>query len=141
MKVVLFLMGIVLYFFSNNTVPSNEYVSQDIKSLQTSIADGKEIYFEFCVTCHLANGKGTPGIVPPLQASDWLLTKRKESIHAVKYGQNGPIVVNQKKYNNSMPAMGLTDEEVADVMNYVMHSWGNKQKIQVTEAEVASIKK
>jgi mono/diheme cytochrome c family protein len=37
--------------------------------------------------------------------------------------------------------MGLTDEEVADVMNYVMHSWGNKQKTQVKEGEVAGIKK
>jgi mono/diheme cytochrome c family protein len=108
--------------------------------LQTSITDGKEIYQEFCMTCHLATGKGSE-TVPPLAGSDWLQTKRKESIHAVKFGQTGPIKVNGKNYNNTMPPMGLTDEEVADVLNYVMHSWGNKQKTQVTEGEVAGVKK
>jgi mono/diheme cytochrome c family protein len=28
---------------------------------------------------------------------------------------------------NAMPSMDLTDQEVADVMNYVMSSWSNKQ--------------
>lgn len=130
----------LLYSISDSISESNRYVSQEKKSLQTSIADGKEIYQEFCMTCHLANGKGSE-TVPPLAGSDWLQTKRKESIHAVKFGQTGPIKVNGKNYNNTMPPMGLTDEEVADVMNYVMHSWGNKQQKQVTEGEVAGIKK
>jgi mono/diheme cytochrome c family protein len=91
--------------------------------------------------CHLPNGKGTPSTIPPLAGSNWLVSKRTASIHAVKYGQSGSIEVNGKKYNNSMPPMGLTDEEVADVMNYIMTSWGNKQKKTVTEAEVAAIKK
>jgi mono/diheme cytochrome c family protein len=130
----------LLYSISDGISESNRYVSQEKKSLQTSIADGKEIYQEFCMTCHLANGKGSE-TVPPLAGSDWLQTKRKESIHAVKFGQSGPIKVNEKNYNNTMPPMGLTNEEVADVMNYVMHSWGNKQKTQVTEVEVAGVKK
>jgi mono/diheme cytochrome c family protein len=37
--------------------------------------------------------------------------------------------------------MGLTDQEVADVMNYIMTSWSNKQTKVVTEKEVATIKK
>jgi mono/diheme cytochrome c family protein len=130
----------LLYSISDSISESNRYVSQEKKSLPTSISDGKEIYQEFCMTCHLANGKGSE-TVPPLAGSDWLQTKRKESIHAVKFGQSGPIKVNGKNYNNTMPPMGLTDEEVADVMNYVMHSWGNKQKTQVTEVEVAGVKK
>jgi mono/diheme cytochrome c family protein len=41
-----------------------------------------------------------------------------------------------------MPSMDLTDQEVADVMNYVMSSWSNKQtKKIVTVKEVASLKK
>lgn len=130
----------LLYSISDSISESNRYVSQEKKSLHTSISDGKEIYQEFCMTCHLANGKGSE-TVPPLAGSDWLQTKRKESIHAVKFGQTGPIKVNGKNYNNTMPPMGLTDEEVADVMNYVMHSWGNKQQKQVTEGEVSGIKK
>jgi mono/diheme cytochrome c family protein len=135
------LISALFYYIFDGISESNRYVSQEKKTLQASISDGKETYQEFCVTCHLSNGKGTPGTVPPLAGSDWLSNKRKESIHAVKYGQSGPIVVNGKNYNNTMPPMGLTDEEVADVMNYVMNSWENKQKKQVTNGEVFAIKK
>jgi hypothetical protein len=54
--------------------------------------------------------------------------KRTQSIHALKFGLNGPIVVNGKKFNNAMSAMGLSNQEVADVMNYIMNSWSNKSK-------------
>lgn len=100
---------------------------------------GEEIYADFCIQCHGANGKGDGIKIPPLAGSDWLIKKRKESIHAVKFGQNGEIVVNKKKFNNNMPTMGLSNQEVADVMNYVMNSWGNKQKKKVTEKEVEGI--
>jgi cytochrome c553 len=100
---------------------------------------GKEIYADFCIQCHGANGKGDGVKIPPLAGSDWLTKKRKESLHAVKFGQNGEIVVNKKKFNNNMPTMGLSNQEVADVMNYVMNSWGNKQKKKVTEKEVEGV--
>ncbi len=38
-----------------------------------------------------------------------------------------------------MVPMGLSNEEIADVMNYVMNSWGNTQDKMVTETEVANI--
>jgi mono/diheme cytochrome c family protein len=69
-----------------------------------------------------------------------LTKKRSQSIHAVKYGQSGEILVNKIKFNNTMPPMGLSNKEVADVMNYIMNSWSNKQDKIVTEEEVAGIK-
>jgi mono/diheme cytochrome c family protein len=48
-------------------------------------------------------------------------------------------VVNGKKFNNAMSAMGLSNQ-VADVMNYIMNSWSNKSKKIVTTAEVALLK-
>lgn len=109
--------------------------------LQKSIANGKEVYADFCMQCHKATGNGSGGSYPPLDGSDWLKNKRTESIHAVKYGIKGAIVVNGKKFSSMMPPMGLSDEEVADVMNYIMNSWSNKQTKMVTVAEVASVKK
>jgi mono/diheme cytochrome c family protein len=109
--------------------------------LQKSIANGKEVYADFCMQCHQASGKGSGSSFPTLDGSDWLKSKRTESIRAVKYGQKGAIVVNGKKFNSMMPAMGLSDEEVADVMNYVMNSWSNKQTKMVTVKEVALVKK
>ncbi len=113
---------------------------QDTK-LSESIARGNEIYTDFCMQCHLPDGKGSPNVFPPLAGSDWLINKRKESIYSIKYGLNGPIKVNGKTYNSVMTSLGLEDEEIADVMNYIMNSWGNTQKKMVTTKEVSGIKK
>ena len=107
--------------------------------LQQSAERGKEVYSELCVTCHMANGKGVPGAFPPLNPSDWLTEKRTESIHAVKYGLKGKIVVNGQEYNNVMLPLGLDDEEVADVMNYTIQTWNEGE--MVTVEEVAAVKK
>ena len=109
--------------------------------LQKSIADGKEVYADFCVQCHQANGKGNGNNFPPLDGSNWLTEKRTETIHALKFGLKGPIVVNGKKFNKAMSSMGLTNQEVADVMNYIMNSWSNTNTKIVTAAEVALVKK
>lgn len=119
----------------NGAVLNQEY---DLKS---SMERGGLIYTDFCMQCHLANGMGVPNSFPPLAKSNWLTEKRKESIHAVKYGQRGEIVVNGVLYNGLMAPMGLTDEEVADVMNYIMNSWGNTQKKIVTPQEVSKVEK
>ncbi|MBP2832372.1 cytochrome c [Aquimarina sp. U1-2] len=117
------------------------YVDSQNSKLAESMARGKEVYADFCMQCHLADGKGTPNVFPPLAGSDWLVNKRLESIHSIKYGLNGPIQVNGKSYNSAMMPLGLEDEEIADVMNYIMNSWGNTQKEMVTVEEVANVKK
>lgn len=102
---------------------------------------GSEIYADFCVACHLEKGEGVANTFPPLAESDYLVKNREASIRGVKYGQQGEIVVNGVTYNNAMAPLGLEDEEVADVMNFVMNSWGNTQEKMVTIEEVEAIQK
>ncbi|MBW2961462.1 cytochrome c [Mesonia aestuariivivens] len=109
--------------------------------LQESIAKGKSVYTNNCAQCHLPTGKGIPKIYPPLRKSNWLTKKRTESIHAVKYGLSGEITVNGQPYENVMTPMGLSDQEVADVLNYVMNMWGNKQEKMLTPEEVSNVDK
>lgn len=109
--------------------------------LQESMQRGNEIYIDFCVTCHLAKGEGVANTFPPLAESDYLANNREESIRGVKYGQQGEIVVNGVTYNNVMAPLGLEDDEIADVMNYVMNSWGNSSEKVVTIEEVEAIEK
>lgn len=111
------------------------------ESLKNSFERGKLIYTDFCVTCHLPNGEGVKDVNPPLAKSDYLVKNREASIRGVKFGQQGEITVNGKKYNNIMAPMGLSDNEVADVMNYITNSWGNKNDKIVTELEVSKFKK
>ena len=107
--------------------------------MEQSVSRGKEIYGELCVTCHMPNGKGVPGAFPPLNPSDWLMNKRKESIHAVKYGLKGKILVNGAVYNNVMLPLGIDDQEVADVMNYTIQTWNSGEL--VTAQEVKAVMK
>ncbi len=140
---LLLLGGLYLSNPTSFTNSENEYLSikeQQPTPLQKSIARGKDIYTDFCIQCHMATGKGNGTTFPPLDGSDWLKKKRTESIHAAKFGQKGEIIVNGKKFNGIMPPAGLSDEEVADVMNYIMNSWSNKTKKMVTIKEVTSVK-
>ena len=110
------------------------------KPLEQSITDGKEIYTDFCLQCHMAKGEGVKGAFPPLAKSDYLNDIDK-SIHAIKYGLKGPIKVNGVSYNGNMINQGLDEEEISDVMNYILNSWGNFSAVIITEEKVASIKK
>ena len=109
--------------------------------LKESIMRGSEIYTDFCMQCHLPNGVGVENLFPPLAKSDYLMQNREASIRGIKFGLQGEIIVNGKKYNSTMTPMGLDDDEIADVMNYINNSWGNKNNKIVTEEEVSKIKK
>ncbi len=143
MKIFLisFLTLISILLFNKN--PNEEYQSITLQNntLKESIKRGSEIYTDFCTSCHLPSGKGMSGVFPPLANSDYLIGKRKESIRSIKFGLRGEITVNGVKYNGYMAALGLSDEEVADVMNYITNSWGNKNDKIITVEEVSEIKK
>ena len=109
------------------------------KPLEQSIADGKEIYNDFCVQCHLDNGEGVSGVFPPVAKSDYLLNNIEMSIRGLKYGLSGPIVVNGEEYDGVMQNQGLDNLEIADVMNFILNNWGNENKEIITENQVANI--
>lgn len=62
---------------------------------------------------------------PPLAGSDFLKADKERAIRIPIKGLNGPITVNGKPYNNLMPPQQFTDDQIADVLTYVMNSWGN----------------
>ncbi|MBD1262764.1 cytochrome c [Maribacter polysiphoniae] len=107
--------------------------------LPSSIQRGSELYADFCVTCHLPNGEGVPFAFPPLAKSDYLIKNRAASIKGIKYGNEGEMIVNGITYNSAMAPMGLDDEEIADVMNFILNSWGNSSNDPVTIEEVRAI--
>ncbi len=106
-----------------------------------SIERGAIIYEDFCMNCHMTDGKGVEKINPPLAGSDYLMKNREKSIKAVKFGQSGEIMVNGITYNGTMAPMGLSDKEVTDVMNYITNNFGNINNKMFTEEEVLKIQK
>jgi mono/diheme cytochrome c family protein len=93
---------------------------------------GKLVYNKpTCVSCHQADGNGTPGQFPPLVGSDWI--KEPEPgrlIRIVLNGLTGPITVKEKQFNGNMVPWkdSLTDREIAAVLTYVRQNkeWGHK---------------
>jgi mono/diheme cytochrome c family protein len=138
MLLILF-FGLIVFSF---TAKSENYivVQQDLK-LAESIKNGKEIYTDMCMSCHLPNGKGKPKIYPPLAKSDYLMEKREASIRAIKYGVSGEITVNGISYKTRMSRLGLEADEIADVMNYITNAWGNKNFNRITIEEVEDVSK
>ncbi|AKD04214.1 cytochrome c [Pontibacter korlensis] len=110
-------------------------------SLAESLKRGKQVYAANCQSCHMETGEGVPGVFPPLAKSENLMKDPKRAINAVVHGVSGEITVNGQKYNMDMPAQShLSDEEVADVVNYIQNNWGNKAKA-VTPAQVKAARK
>ncbi len=142
-KLLLAFLLVLILGCKNNSEEKTTAISQQefTPEMKESISRGAQLYNNFCASCHLSSGEGIKGVFPPLQNSDWLAEKRKESIHAVKYGLRGPIEVNGEEYDNLMPQLGLSDREVADVMNYINNAWGNSLREPVTEEEVTAITK
>ncbi len=125
-------------FRFRESVPN--YTAQD--PLKESMARGAEIYTEYCIQCHMGQGEGVTNTFPPLAKSDWLsINNITDAIRVVKYGQTGEITVNGETYNGVMANLGLYEDEVADVMNYILNSWGNSYDKIITEAQVKKVSK
>ncbi|HSI56810.1 MAG TPA: copper-containing nitrite reductase [Ideonella sp.] len=119
--------------------------AQAAKAGELTVADqvlaGQALFAGTCSTCHQATGAGLPGVFPPLAKSDWLAANPKAAIDAVLHGLSGPVKVNGQDYNSVMPPMNqLTDDEIANILTYVLGSWGNAGG-RITKAEVAERRK
>jgi len=119
--------------------PEKTSLSTQSPELKASMERGKSVYDNLCTTCHMPNGKGAPKIFPPLAQSDYLKNKQEESILGIKNGMKGEIMVNGVTYNSVMQPLGLSDDEVADVMNYINNSWGNDFGKFITAEDVTNV--
>ncbi|MEH6405806.1 MAG: cytochrome c [Leeuwenhoekiella sp.] len=150
MKIIITLITAViimsLYAFnqtSNYTFSSGQdYENRHIQdtTLKNSMKRGEVLYADFCMQCHMTDGKGVEKTYPPLAQSDYL-SEHKNAIKAVKFGLNGEILVNGIKYSGAMADLGLYDDEIADVMNYILNSWNNTSEEIITPELVKQIDK
>jgi len=111
----------------------------------TPLALGEKVYREVCQVCHMPNGLGQTGQIPPLAGSEWVdgsEYNEKRLVAIVLKGLKGPITVKGVAYNNQMPAQEqqLNPKKIAAVTTYVRQAWGNKGG-EITEAQVVAAKK
>ncbi len=105
---------------------------------------GKEIYESICLNCHQPEGKGLAGIYPPLRDSEWLQGDPGRAIRIVLHGMTGPVKVGGVEYGKTpavpMPAMGLTDQQAADVLTYLRSPAFENPGNPVTSEEVKKVR-
>jgi len=109
------------------------------KSKEERIKLGKGLFAVVCTPCHQPTGQGIPDKFPPLAQSDFLNFYKNRAIKVLLHGRQGEIVVNGKKFNNSMPSFPLSDGEIASALTYVYNSFGNSGK-EVTPEEVKALR-
>ncbi len=100
---------------------------------------GKMIYQKTCIACHQADGKGMEGTYPPLAGSDYLLADKYRAIRQVLKGSSNKIIVNGVPFQGVMTPQELNDSDVAKVLNYVYHSFGNNG-FTVNTSDVKSVR-
>jgi mono/diheme cytochrome c family protein len=102
------------------------------------VALGKKLYDDACSSCHQGNGRGITGSVPALAGND-----------SVTAGEPYNVIM---ALLEGFPAQGtwgamgsfartLTDDQIADVTNYVRTAWGNDAEPNATPWSVSTWRK
>ena len=104
-----------------------------------SIQNGKKVYETYCISCHMENGMGVEGAFPSLVKTGNLSDKNR-LVKIILLGMRGPLIIKGTSFDGEMAGIEMTDKEVADVINYIRNTWGNKAPlVQVSEIPAAKI--
>lgn len=136
------LTGLTLSAFAQDATPA-----AGAPDLAASIERGKGVYMQTCFVCHQMNGLGLPGAFPPLADTDYVHGDTRRLVAMLLKGINPPLKVKDVTYVAPMPALPTVypilndDKNVADVVNYVRNSFGNKDEKGIAPEFVAAVRK
>jgi mono/diheme cytochrome c family protein len=103
---------------------------------------GKDVYAHNCIACHEVDGSSSPRIYPPLNGN--VLLQSADPASTLRIILDGAQTVTTQRAPNtgSMPgyAKQLSDQEIADVTNYIRNAFGNAAPL-VTADQVAKARK
>ena len=101
---------------------------------------GERIYAQICQGCHMPGGKGAKGAgaYPAFVGNPNLASSRYMALTILNGRRNMPAFAraDQQFY---FPPTWLTDQQVANVINYIRTSFGNDYRDPITAAEVRAM--
>ncbi|AJO75794.1 MULTISPECIES: cytochrome c [Pseudomonas] len=142
------LTAIARYLKSLPAVDPNDQPHQYDKQVAEALWKGDDskpgaaVYIDNCAACHRTDGHGYTRVFPALAGNPVLQSADATSlIHIVLKGGTLPAT-HTAPSTFTMPAFAwrLSDQEVADVVNFIRTSWGN-QGSEVKAADVAGLRK
>ena len=102
--------------------------------------NGKAVYNTYCLSCHMEDGGGVPGMNPPLRKTDWVNGDKERLIKVVLNGLSEDVEINGETYSNVMaPHDYLSDEDIASVLTFVRTNFENNSGA-VSVEEVAAVR-
>jgi alcohol dehydrogenase (quinone), cytochrome c subunit len=136
------------------TIPASE--EEDVEPYQYNESSAKQLasmdfsqrgaapYFEFCVSCHGYDGRGSK-IMPPLAGNPVVLDPRPDSLINLTVNGSLRLVTTEGHAETfDMPPFYLlmSDQQVADTVTYIRNAWGNSpiDAKEVTTEQVAEIR-
>ena len=88
--------------------------------------EGQRLYKIHCENCHMQDGKGLRGLIPPLAKSDYLSNYKEQIPCIIRNGIQGEIIVNDTTYNTEMAGIPeLSDVQINNIINYINFAWNN----------------
>jgi mono/diheme cytochrome c family protein len=130
------LKAVVAYLKSTPSKPG--FQPSVTQHMANGTLPGAQAYLDHCASCHQLDGKGIANVIPPLAGNGTVRSGGPETVIRVVLGG----VEAQRSYA-PMPALGvgMTDQEIADVTNYVRAAWGNDAPATAGPGEVADLRR
>jgi len=98
---------------------------------------GSLLFRQHCQNCHGSQGQGLVSLIPSLRDTLFLKKHYAELPCILSQGLHERINVGNKMYDTQMPAINLSPIEIAQVLTYVLNSFGNNMgpfKLEKTTA-------
>ncbi len=124
-------------------------LNSDPKLMAKYYPKGITIFGTVCKTCHGEDGNGVASLAPPLNKSEIVNGNKTVMISILLKGLSGPVKIAGHVYKapeigGEMPGFAdnkdFTDDDLAQVMNFVRRSWQNKGD-KVTAKDVMNERK
>jgi glucose/arabinose dehydrogenase/mono/diheme cytochrome c family protein len=107
----------------------------------SDLAKGGELYKESCAVCHMADGGGVPDMQPALVDSAVLKGDPTTLIRVLLLGPAKVLPPDRPAQHNEMPTFeGLSDAEIAAVLNYTRKTFGKVTGPGITPAKVTAVR-
>lgn len=104
-------------------------------------ADGEQVYRQICQGCHMPDGAGAVGggSYPAFRGNPNLASSRYLAVIVLNGRRNMPAFRRPERQDFFFPPTWLSDQQVADVVNYMRSEFGGIADDPITADDVAAL--